>query len=156
LHLIEGGLAVTSTPTDAKKAKLFRYTNAKLREEGYETVYEFVRRSRVPFTMETVRKAFNECDYKSMGAATLAVILKYLNVPPPEIRRVLKEMTGDEEIWTLLPESADAASLTPAEQAWQNIGKAIPPEALQRLLGTLELAASRDISTDIATLQRKG
>lgn len=139
-------------PADAKKLKLLRYMNARLHAEGWETPYEFVRKSKVPFTMETCRKAFNECEYKRLGADTLAIILKYLNVPAPEIRRVLKEMTSDQELWTLLPE-AEGQTLTAAESAWLGIFRKLKNGVLQGILGTLALV-TEGAEDEIQMLQR--
>lgn len=138
---------------DAKQLKLFRYTNTRLREEGYETPYEFYLKSGVPYSNETVQKAFNPCEYKRLGADTLAVILKYLNTPAPEIRRVLRDMTDDSELWTLLPEEGGGQALTRAEEAWLEIYHKTPPEMLAGVLGALTLLGNL-IADEVAVLRR--
>ena len=116
----------------------------KLASEGWENPRQFHLGSGVArkFSIETTRRAFNPCDYKSMEPATLLVICKYLNFTPNEIRDILKDFTDDKEIWPLIGEGG--ATLTPQEEAVVEVFRMIrvaKPELLPNLADMLDLLA---------------
>jgi hypothetical protein len=114
---------VTATVKDkSKEMKLQALMVKRLHQEGWDTVFEFVRKSGVPYSHETVSKVFNGREYKNTRPVTIAVILKYLNVPTNEIRDILINYTGDKDIHTLLPTTTEQAqALSVQEEAWLEI-----------------------------------
>lgn len=155
-------MAPVLDPQSPRAKKLLKYLNEKLRDEGWETPFEFQQKSRVPFSPETIRKVFGGSKTKATEPTTIALVLQHLNVPPHEIRRVLRELTDDQYLWKLMPEEpgAVANTLTPAEEAWVGIYRkiSVKPEALQAHLKALPvtaLAAGADISSELEVLERK-
>lgn len=83
-------------------SELYKVMYDKLIEQGWENVRRFTDASGVPYSLETTRRLFNECTYKGIAPATIAVIARYLGFTPTEIRGLLKEYTTDEEIWPMI------------------------------------------------------
>jgi len=68
-------------------------------KEGWASINQFKRGAGVPYSLETVRRAFNECPYKRLDAITLAVIMWHLNYSQKEIKVILtKFMPGDKTL----------------------------------------------------------
>ena len=116
----------------------------KMAAEGWENPRQFHLGSGVArkYSIETTRRAFNPCDYKSMEPSTLLVICKYLNFSANEIKDILKNYTDDKEIWPLLGDGATA--LTTQEEAMVEVFRMIraaKPEILPNIADMLDLMA---------------
>lgn len=99
---------------------------------------------------------------KGTEPATLAVVLQHLNVPPHEIREILRTLTADNYLWKMLPqEGAQEAPLsTPVDEAWQSLRSKLlgRQEVVQAVLGVLVMSAQVlgvDIAAEVSTLGRK-
>ncbi len=93
---------MTKTKTGNNEAmgvprKLMQTLNMRLHEEGWRNVSAFRKGTGLPFTLETVRRAFYDCDYKNLETITLAIIMKHLNYSPNEIKTILKKHLGPED-----------------------------------------------------------
>lgn len=62
---------------------------ARMQEKGWHSIREFVRGARLPYSIETVRRAFNPCDYKAISPTTLAVVMAGLDYSQKEIKEML-------------------------------------------------------------------
>jgi hypothetical protein len=127
-----------------KDEELRAILTLKMAREGWENPRQFHLGSGVAskFSIETTRRAFNPCDYKSMEPSTLLIILKYLNFSANEIRDILKNFTSDKEIWPLLGDGTTA--LTTQEEAMVEIFRMIraaKPEMLPNIADNLDLMA---------------
>ena len=127
-----------------KEEKLRSLLVLKMASEGWENPRQFHLGSGVArkFSIETTRRAFNPCDYKSMEPSTLLVICKYLNFSPSEIKGILKDFTDDREIWPLLGDCS--VSLTTQEEAMVEVFRMIraaKPEILPNIADMLDLMA---------------
>jgi hypothetical protein len=116
----------------------------KMAAEGWDNPRQFHLGSGVSrkFSIETTRRAFNPCDYKTMEPSTLLVICKYLNFSANEIKEILKTYTDDKEIWPLLGDSSE--SLTTQEEAIVEVFRMIraaKPEILPNIADMLDLMA---------------
>ena len=116
----------------------------KMATEGWENPRQFHLGSGVAteFSIETTRRAFNPCDYKTMEPATLLTICKYLNFSANEIKDILKTYTDDKAIWPLLGDSSE--SLTTQEEAIVEVFRMIraaKPEILPNIADMLDLMA---------------
>jgi hypothetical protein len=116
----------------------------KMASEGWENPRQFHLGSGVArkFSIETTRRAFNPCDYKTMEPSTLLVICKYLNFSANEIKGILKNFTDDQELWPLLGDGATA--LTTQEEAIVEVFRLIraaKPEILPNIADMLDLMA---------------
>lgn len=100
------GKAVLQGDNVNKSSAEFRGKMAKkMRTEGWDNIKQFMISTRVPFSLETVRRAFNTCDYKNIEVSTLAIIMKHLNFTPNEIRAMLTKCIGDNNIVSLIGDS---------------------------------------------------
>lgn len=88
--------------TDARTVELKKKLSRRLEDEGYASIRDFGAKSKVPFSVETLRRAFNECDHKALEVSTLAVVLKYLNYTANEIKHILTEYTDDTDLVALI------------------------------------------------------
>jgi hypothetical protein len=70
-------------------SKLRQLLTIRMVKEGWSNIRQFERGSGVPYSLETVRRAFNDCPYKNLDTVTLAVIMKHLNYKPKEIKSIL-------------------------------------------------------------------
>lgn len=142
-----------------KKKELLKIMNELLRAEGWTSVLSFTRSSGVPYTVETTRRAFTDVPDKNLAPATLAIILKYLNRSPQEIRNILKTYADDKDLWPMIGEEEDKNTVS--EQAILSACRAIltaKPDLQNQLanaLETLSMAAGVDIAADLKRLQRK-
>lgn len=142
------------------KKAFFKMMNDRLHQEGWETVTQFTAKSKIPYTVETVRRAFTDCGHKQLSADTLAIILRYLSCSRQEIRQILKTYTDDKEIIELIGDDG-SQELTPDQQAWLDIYNKLyaqNPSFATQLAQPLEWIASLasvDISKETALLGRK-
>jgi len=113
---------------DARTLELKKKLVRRLTDEGYDSVREFLRKTRVPFSLETIRRAFNECDYKNIESSTLAIVLKYLNYTHNEIKHILTEYTDDKELVQLIGDTGEQYDMYEQRlvQAYRVIIKAAP------------------------------
>lgn len=72
-------------------ASLRKILSIRLKEENWQTVRAFCDGTNISYSLETVRRAFNECPYKNLDAITLAAIMKKLNYSDHEIKTILTE-----------------------------------------------------------------
>jgi len=93
---------VSGSSQDARTVELKKLMGRKLREEGWTTIKQFMKGTGVPYSPETVRRAFNDCDWKNIETSSLAIILKYLNCDPDEIRHILETYTDDKELSAII------------------------------------------------------
>ena len=100
----------------------------KLRDEGWDNIKQFMVSTKVPFSLETVRRAFNACDYKNLEASTLAIIMKYLNYTPNEIKHLLMTYTSDRDLVELIGDGGHEYTLYEQRlvEAYRAIIKANP------------------------------
>lgn len=77
--------------------KLMQTLNMRLHEEGWRNVSAFKKGTGISFSLETVRRAFYDCDYKNLETATLAIIMKHLNYTLAEIKTILKKHLNPED-----------------------------------------------------------
>ena len=62
----------------------------------------------VPYSLETVRRAFNDCDYKNLDTITLAIIMHHLNYAPKEIKAILaKHLDPNDPVLQLIGDRAE-------------------------------------------------
>lgn len=144
------------------KKDFFQMMNMKLREQGWDTVTQFTNSSKIPYSVETVRRGFTDCGYKQLSPDTLAVILRYLNCDRREIREILETYTDDKEIIKLIGEPS-GASLSADEEAWLKIYRKLeagkPGLAAQIVGGSIAMGAELagvDIKEEVLTVARKG
>jgi hypothetical protein len=78
-------------------AGLRKLLTIRMTEENWPNIRAFCRGTNVPFSLETVRRAFNECPYKNLDTITLAIIMKHLNYSPKEIKTILTEHLSVED-----------------------------------------------------------
>lgn len=97
-------------------SQLYKIMHDKMLEQGWENVRRFTEASGVPFSLETTRRLFNECTYKGIAPATIAIIARYLGFSTAEIRNLLREYTTDEEIWPMI--GVDDGKLSKDEEHW--------------------------------------
>lgn len=118
--------------TDIRLAKLRKILTDRLRDEGWENIKHFQTATGVPYSLETVRRAFNECDYKRLEASTMAIIMRHLNYEPSEIREMLLTYTDDTEI----------AALIGGQQATYSTSEIALVEAYREITRRLETGGS--------------
>jgi hypothetical protein len=87
---------------EGKKKELFKKLNKKMEDQGWDNITHFTLTSKVPYSIETVRRGLSDCGHRQLGAETLAVICRYMGYDRAEIRDILKEYTDDNEIWRLI------------------------------------------------------
>ena len=124
--------------------------------EGWDTIPEG---SKVPFSLETTRRIFNDKEYLTVAPHTIAVVARYLGFEPNEIRDLLREHTKDKDLWPMIGDSVER--ITEDEKAligcYQKIAEKSRKVALCALVPQLELIAAlvkADITEDIDRLKR--
>jgi hypothetical protein len=143
------------------KKDFFKMMNARLVAEGWDTVTQFTQKSKVPYTVETVRRGFVDCGVKQLSADTLAVILRYLNYSRGEIKEILETYTDDTEMTKLIGDDA-SSTLTADQAAWVEIFNKLEagrPGLAAQMVGQIELAAKLaniDITEEAKVIGRKG
>lgn len=78
--------AMSNVPKELRKILCER-----LQSEGWTNVGKFKKGTGIPYSVETVRRVFIECDNKVIKTKTLAVIMLHLKYSPDEIRSILTE-----------------------------------------------------------------
>jgi len=91
-----------SSAGDTRTLELKKKLSRRLIDEGYDSVRGFLHKTKVPYSLETIRRAFNDCDYKNIEVSTLVVVLKYLNYTPNEIKQIVTEYTDDKDLVALI------------------------------------------------------
>ena len=81
--------------------------------ENYTDILDFVNRSGVPLSFETVRRAIK--DIKPVSIPSLILIYKYLGFTKEEIRDIIKEL-GDQDFHELIG-NQNGMELTQIEEA---------------------------------------
>lgn len=96
------GIGASGAKDDERSNALRQIMSAKLKAEGWDNIKQFMVATKVPFSLETVRRAFNKCEHKNLEASTLAIIMKHLNYTPAEIKSLLTEYTDDDALVSLI------------------------------------------------------
>lgn len=135
--------------------------NERLQQQGWETITHFAQKSGIPYTVETVRRAFTDCG-KHLSADTLAIVLRYLNYSRQEIRQILQTYTDDKEIIKLIGIGDDNhTELTADQQAWLDIyDKLVKKDPasvahLAQLMGWVASLIGVEISKETGLISRK-
>ncbi|MDF1551913.1 MAG: hypothetical protein P1P84_02570 [Deferrisomatales bacterium] len=150
-----------SSINQQKTRKLVTMLRKRLRDEGWETAFEFQQKSGQPYSPETIRKVFAGAANRRVEPTTYAVVMQYLNMTPPEIRDVLKTLTEDDCLWKLMPtEAGEAFPRTPSNEAWDSLRAKLSSnqDFVHAVLGVCRLAAVMlgvDIEAEVAVLSRK-
>ena len=63
-------------------SKLRTLLTIRMIQDGWTNISQFRKGTGVPYSLETIRRAFNECPYKKLDTITLAVIMQHLNYSP--------------------------------------------------------------------------
>jgi hypothetical protein len=138
--------------------ELYNILHSKMIASGWKTVRSFTAGSRVPCSIETVRRAMNECEYKGIAPNTIAVIAHHLGFTPNEIQNILKTYTGDDVLWKLIGDHASA--LTPDEESVVEIFrqiKAAGNDVLAQFISHLELIGNAfkiDLESYLVNIRR--
>lgn len=123
-----------------------KYTlKARLLDEGYENVTDFVRRSGCPISPETIRLAVYEG--KQVSTPSLMLVMKYLNYAPGEIREYLED-SGEHEFSPLLP-TGPSSALAPWETSFLAVARKVrddEPALWNSLIVQLGLMLKEDLS----------
>jgi len=146
--------------TQKKKVdkELYEVLHNKMLESGWDSVRSFTNGSKVPFSVETTRRIFNECDYKGLAPTTVAIVAKYLGFTTNEIRDLLRDYTTDRDLWPLIGDST--TRLSTEEEAMVTIYNAIKdkkPELVTTIaeqIQTLCKLAGVDVSEQTKKLIR--
>lgn len=112
---MKNGEAARPAAERKKEQSLRNLLLDRMAAEGWENVRQFTLGSKVPFSIETTRRAFVDVEHKNMAPLTLAIILKYLSYKPAEIVEILKTYTDDQDLWPMI--DVKSTKLTPAEDA---------------------------------------
>lgn len=115
--------------------------------KDYKDITSFVRLSKIPMSLETVRRFLTEG--LTITYPSLILMAKYLNYTPNEIKSFL-EMTGDIEFVTLIGDHT--FQLTKQEQALLEIWRLLKSKSV--VTDQLELVAKMD-RVDISKLLPK-
>lgn len=95
---------------------LRKLLNFRLLDEGWSNVSQFRKGTGLPYSLETVRRAFNDCPYKNLDTITLAVIMQYLNYSPKEIKTILaRHLNPNDPVLKLIGDQTDAKMNIPEE-----------------------------------------
>lgn len=139
------------------KTELYKIMLDRMHAEGWENIRQFTVGSRVPFSLETVRRMFSECDYKNISPPTVAVIARHLGFKTNEIKDILKDYTDDEEFWRMIgetsPLTADQEAIVGVFDAFMSAGG----EATATFFSQIDLVAKMynvDIADQMDRLKR--
>lgn len=97
-------------------AKITQQLNERFKAQGWGSYRQFTHASKVPLSMETVRRALNGDDEKCIEPLSLAVICRHLAFNNDEIRDIIREYAQDTDIDDKLRNLAD--------DFWPMLGKA--------------------------------
>lgn len=78
--------AMSSVPHELRQL-----LNDRLLSEGWANLGRFKKGTGMPYSLETIRRVFNECDNKIIKTKTLAVTMLHLKYSPDEIRSILTQ-----------------------------------------------------------------
>jgi DNA-binding transcriptional MerR regulator len=110
--------------------------------QGWTNINQFKKATGVPYSLETVRRAFNECPYKNLDTITLAIIMKHLNYSPKEIKTILgKHLDPNDPVLELISDRSEN-KLTISEEKLIEAYRAITeklPELSNSLADHLDL-----------------
>lgn len=141
-----------------QEKKLCDIMKDRMSVEGWDTIRRFTEGSKVPFSLETTRRIFNEKEYESVAPTTIAIVARYLGFKPNEIRDLLKKYTDDKDLWPMLGDSE--GRITEDEQAIVDCYKKITEaksgigEVLVRQLEFVAMIAGVDITAEVHRLKR--
>lgn len=89
-------------------SKLRQTLTIRMVMQGWSNINQFKKGTGVPYSLETVRRAFNECPYKNLDTITLAIIMKHLNYSPKEIKTILgKHLAANDPVLELISDRAE-------------------------------------------------
>ena len=142
--------------TIGNAAELKKLLNRQLENEGWESLRQFTSGSKIPLSAETIRRAFMAQDYKNMEPMSLAIICRYLNFTPDEIRDMLKTYTNDNVLWPMIGKG-DGVRLSVYDQALLGAAKTIAGDDKERmtmLADQFDLMA-RAVGVDVSEYTRQ-
>lgn len=96
----------------------------RLASQGWQSVKHFYEQSGVPYSRETLRRAFKPCDGVPIEAATFASIMLHLEYTPNEIKTILSMYADNADIVKLIGDQYGPI-YTHAEQALINALRSI-------------------------------
>jgi len=145
------------------KKEFYEITTKRLRDEGWESITQFARRSGIGYSVETVRRAFTSVEDKEIGPDTLALVLLKLNYTIPEVKELLETYTDiSEKHKYLWPRLGDNNHLLSIDEevilgAYRKIVTAKPELRSQFAdhLTLLAMLAGVDVSVETKQLHRK-
>ena len=123
-------------------SKLRTLLTIRMVKEGWTNITRFKRGAGVPFSLETVRRAFNECPHKRLDTSTLAIIMHHLNYSQKEIKTILaRYLEPNDPILKLIGDRAET-KLNITEENLLAVYRAImaeKPELTNTLANHLDL-----------------
>jgi len=137
--------------------ELYQILYQRMIDQGWDNIRRFTAGSKVPFSIETKRRLFNECDYKSVAPITIAIVARYLDFTNEEIRELLQKYTTDRDVWPLIGDSDER--LTNEERAWLELFSSISKNSKlkENIFDQIEMLADlsgEDVSEQLKILRR--
>lgn len=142
--------AMSSVPNELRKILCNR-----LLSEGWSNIGKFKKGTGIPYSLETVRRVFIECDNKMVKTKTLAVTMLHLNYSPNEIRAILSKHLDPNDPVLLIIGDKEELKLNPAEEKLITTYRSIvekQPELSNLLADHLDLLGKiADVPTKLNT-----
>jgi hypothetical protein len=146
---------------DSKKNEMFRLLEHRMQEQGWSNITHFTHGSKIPYSVETVRRAFSDQGRRQLSSDTLAILCRYLGMNKQEIREFLKTYTDDNELWKLIGDEGEGIQLDIDEQAFLDIFRKIKSQRadvsdlIADNLSFLAKSIGIDISSELTILGRQ-
>jgi len=121
-------------------------------QENFSDLADFVKRSGLPLTFETARRAIYED--KAVSIPSLIILTKYLGFTPSEINKILIE-AGDKDFSALIG-TGEGSDLTEQEKALVEAYRQIKSrDTVADQLDLIARADGVDISAQVTKLRNK-